>query len=161
MRDEQADPADLTAHRNRRCGDDSGGQNENQARARQIDAACFRLVLAEGQDIQPPAQQIDHHDAGKNQRRADRNFFVACAREAAHQPIGDFRQLILRVGGILEQRADGVKQRRCDDARQHEIHHRAAAVFARDFQREPDGKQAENQRDHLRLKNAARENNLP
>ena len=158
MRDQQPDPAHLSAHGHRRGGNQRGSQNEQHPGLFDVDTAGAGFVIAQGEDVQPPAQQVNDSDACKDERAADEDLLVTGTGKAAHQPVGDLRQFVLRVSRILEQRSDCIEQRGGNGSCQHQIDHGAAIVLACNFQGKEDGRKTEHQRNELCFQNAARQN---
>ena len=78
--------------------------------------------------------------------------------KAAQEPVGDLRQLVLRIGSIFQQRTQCVEQRGCNRAGQNQIDHGTAIVLACNFQGKADRRKAEHQRNELCFQNAARQN---
>ena len=78
--------------------------------------------------------------------------------KAAHEPVGDLRQLVLRISRILEQRSDRIEQRGGNGSGQNQIDHGTAIVLACNFQGKADGRKTEHQRNELCFQNAARQN---
>ena len=158
MWDQQPNPAHLSAHRYRRGGNQRGSQNEQHPGLFDVDAAGAGFVIAQGEDIQPPAQQVNDSDTYKDERAADEDLLVAGTGKTAHQPVGDLRQLVLRISRILEQRSDRIEQRGGNGSGQNQIDHGTAIVLACNFQGKADGRKAEHQRNELCFQNAARQN---
>ena len=52
---------------------------------------------------------------------ARKNAVDGCARKCTHEPEGDLRENVLRVGHVFDERNEGGKERRHDHAREN--HH--------------------------------------
>ena len=159
MRDQQTNPAHLTAHGNGRSRDQRRCNNKQHPGLFDVDAAGTSLVITQGKDVQPPAQQIDDDDSSNDKWAANQDLLVTGTGKAAHEPVGDLRQLVLRIGSIFQQRTQCVEQRGCNRTGQHQINHRTPITLACDFQSKTDGNQAKDQGDELRFQNTARQDN--
>ena len=72
---------------------------------RVVDAERARLLVAERQHVDAPAQQPQRHEADQHRRAAvDARSPRLTAGEAAEQPERDRRQLVVGIGQVLEQR---------------------------------------------------------
>jgi hypothetical protein len=66
--------------------------------------------------LDAPAQQAKGHQANRHGRQQARQIGRVCCRQAAQQPEGDRRQLVVRVGEKFQEPDTGTKQRANDDA---------------------------------------------
>ena len=111
MRNNQADPSDHA-----RDGDAGGREqrradHDDQAQQRGVHTHGARLVLADCEQVQPPAQKQQRQHPDREGDRQKQQVALLDRRETAEQPIGDRRELLIGVGDELDERCPGGKQR--------------------------------------------------
>jgi len=125
VRHHQANQPDHPADRHRRRGHQRGREHHRQAQAPHIDTQRPRLLIAKRQQVQPPAQQTEHYQPGTDRRAGRRQIGPAHGGQTAHQPEGDGRQRVGRIGGKFHQRhqggEDGADNHPGEDQHQHVV----------------------------------------
>ena len=142
VRDDEPDPSDDATGRHRECREDRRCDNGNVADAHRIhpEAAC--LLLAERKDVDAPTDRNQEHPCGNHRQPDDLDFIKVRLAKAAHEPISNGGQLVIRIRDIFHERNERGEDRRDDDAREHERHHRYRAAAAREIVRESDTRHA-------------------
>jgi hypothetical protein len=82
------------------------------------------------------------HETEQDQRRNNGKIGELYSREAAEQPEGDGRKLVIGIGKDLHQRDAGARERADDDARQHQ--HQGAVMAAQGRRNEIDQQHGRN-----------------
>ena len=100
--------------------------------------------------VHAPAQEQQRHQAEQHAGAAAREVARRDRREAAEQPEGDRRQLVVRIGEVLEERDAGAEQRADDDAGEHQHEHWVVAAH-----REPQSSRPAHRRRARRRRQAA------
>ncbi len=147
VRDDEPDPSDNAAGRHRERREDRRRDNGNVADARGIHPEAARLLLAEREDVDAPADRDQERPCGNHGQPDDLDFIKVRLGKAAHQPVGNGGQLVVGVGRVFHQRDERGEDRRDDDAREHERHHRDGAAAAREVVHEPDTRHAADEGD--------------
>jgi len=89
--------------------------------AQTITTSRSRLVLIpmlfassspRGEDVHPPAEQEEGDDADDDHHARKIHILHGRAGEAAHQPVGDGRQLVVGIGDEFDV-GDGMRRRGC------------------------------------------------
>ena len=111
MRDHQPDPADHARDRDDARRDQRGADDDHRAEPARLDAERARLLVAERQHVDPPAQQHQRDQPGQHDRRGGQDVLGLHAGQAAEQPEGDRGQLVVGIGENLEERGRGARQR--------------------------------------------------
>ena len=78
------------------------------------------LLLRQRHRVHAPAQRDQHRRAEQNRPEQRHEVGGVVAGEAAEQPEGHGRQLVVGVGEILHEADAGAEQRADDDAGQHQ-----------------------------------------
>ena len=123
MGDHKAHPADHAADGDAGGGQHRGAQDHHQPQRCGVDAHGAGLLLAEGQQIDAPAQQQKRHRTQRHRQQGEGHVLHPRAAETAHEPIGDGGQLVGGVGHQLDIGGSGGEQGRDHDARQQQVHH--------------------------------------
>ena len=146
MRNHKPHPSDHAADgdagrsRKRRADDDS------QPQKLCVDAHAARLSFADSQQIQPPAQKKKRKQAQQNGNHRKVQIVQTNSGQRAHQPIGDGRQLFVRVGNQFNKGGSGGKQRADHHARQHHRQIRAHTAQPPDKIRQSHSRKTEEER---------------
>jgi hypothetical protein len=130
VRDDQADPPDDAGGRDHAGGYEGDGAEDRPLHQLDGRAQRARLVLAQREDVDLVAQQDDQDRRGQDRHRHQREVAVAGGGDAAHQPVGDGRQLLMRIGQQLDNGNGRFGEGRDDHARQHERQRRGAPLHA-------------------------------
>ena len=120
MRDHQPDPADDAGDRDHARRDQRGADDDDEPEPARLDPERARLLVAERQHVDPPAQQHQRHQPGENRRRGGQDVLGLHPGQAAEQPEGDRRQLVVGIGQHLEERGRRAGQRADHHAGQHQ-----------------------------------------
>ena len=147
VRNDEPDPSDNAAGRHREGREDRRRDNGNVADARGIHPEAARLLLAEREDVDAPADRDQERPCGNHGESDDLEFIKVRLAKTAHEPVCNGRQLVVGVSGVFHQRDERGEDRRDDDAREHERHHRDGAAAAREVVREPDTRHAADEGD--------------
>ena len=111
------DPAHRHAGRRQHRGTEDAGEAHRPHRHPQGRG----LLVPQGEDLQPVAQQ-GQHGPGRHDRRRDGPQLVPAGQaEAAHEPVVDDRQLLGRVCHVFQGHDGGVGQGPQDDARHDQV----------------------------------------
>ena len=88
-----------------------GRDDEHEAQASGVDAERLGLLVAERHQVHAPAQKVQRHQAEQNERHGPQDIGRRRRGEAAEQPEGDRRQLVVGIGQHLEQRDERAGER--------------------------------------------------
>lgn len=111
MRHHPPDPADDAGDHDGRRGDQSRRDDDEAAQQGRVDTEGSRLLLAEAQHADAPAQQHKHAETEEYNLRNRQRPATVDDRERAVRPEGDGRKLLLRIGQNLDQRDRRSRQR--------------------------------------------------
>ena len=117
----QTHPADDTADSHSSCGNQRGTEDHSRPEPSGIDTHGAGFFIAQGQQIDPPAQQKQRRKAQKHRNQRKPYIFGRCSVETAHEPVGDGRQLGFSVSCELYEGYESREQRSYHDAREHYV----------------------------------------
>ena len=126
MGDHQTHPADDAADGDRRRGDQGGAEDHHAAQTFGIDAHGPGFFVAQGQNVDAPAQQQQGHQTDGHGNDGKPDVLGLGAVEAAHEPVGNGRELVLGIRHQLDHGGAGGDQGTDHDARQDQAQHTLA-----------------------------------
>ena len=132
MRDDKADPADHAGDRDGCCRQQPRAEDDGESQQAGIHAHRARLLLAERQQVHAPAQDQQRHEPERDRDHKKQHIPRLDGGKAAHQPVGNGRELLLRVGDELEIGRARRKERRDHHAGQNEGNSLVRAAHAAD-----------------------------
>ena len=112
-------PADDTADSHSSCGNQRGTEDHSRPEPSGIDTHGAGFFIAQGQQIDPPAQQKQRRKTQEHRNQCKPYIFGRCSVETAHEPVGDGGQLIFGIGHQFDERGTGGNQRADHDACQN------------------------------------------
>ena len=126
MGDHQTHPTDHTAEGHAGGRQHRGTEDHHQTQPLGVHTHGAGLLLAQREQVDAPTQGIQRHQTYQHGDNAKRHIAQTGAGQAAHQPIGNFRQLIGGVRHQLHIRGAGGEQRADHNAGEQDVHHLTA-----------------------------------
>ena len=118
----QPHPSDHAADRDGGGGDQRGAHHRQKTQPGGVDPHGPGLVVPQGEQIELPAQEKQGEQPGGHSGGDAGHIGQTGARQAAHEPVGDLRELAGGVGHQLEGGGGG-EQGADHHARQHQVEH--------------------------------------
>ena len=110
MRNNQTDPSDHTAQRNRHTGHQCGKHDNNRAQTMNIAPQRTSLFFIQRQKIHFPAQRQKYCNAGQDDHARNDDIFIRRTGQTSHQPNCNGWQFFLGIRNIFNKGNQCVKQ---------------------------------------------------